>query len=358
MHSMFNLVGSSADPVLPVPYSKEDVLQEIVAKNPDLLILPSDPYDYKLFFVARELILPSSSGSALRVDVVFVDSQAVPVIVEVKRSSDSRIHNEIMSQVMDYASHLNLCNFDALVSNLCKNNAEDNTDNMTFNSDFISRLRSNINSGIMKLIIVADSIPKTLARTILFTNGQTHNILMYGVEISQYHVNGEHILSRSFVVSDQYLRPEKPANRSTHWTYDSLIERFRECGNSNAIDNLNASIRLTSALGIEIVYGSGSLNPTVSFNSKDIQLFTECFSFKGQGGGVVYINHKNIVRYSNAKFKSSDSIVDYLVAHGFEQDTLKVGINSTTFYLRLLNVESNIRSFASFLTDVVKNILT
>jgi hypothetical protein len=45
------------------------------------------------------------SGNRWSVDHLFLDQDAIPTIVEVKRSSDTRIRREVVGQMLDYAAN-------------------------------------------------------------------------------------------------------------------------------------------------------------------------------------------------------------------------------------------------------------
>jgi hypothetical protein len=45
------------------------------------------------------------SGNRWSVDHLFLDQDAVPTIVEVKRSTDTRIRREVVGQMLDYAAN-------------------------------------------------------------------------------------------------------------------------------------------------------------------------------------------------------------------------------------------------------------
>ena len=76
-------------------YESEALLQDLLCKYSDLLsgeqIDVSNPR--KWLFISKEYPVASSEDGAGRwyVDHLFVDQDAVPTIVEVKRSSDTRI---------------------------------------------------------------------------------------------------------------------------------------------------------------------------------------------------------------------------------------------------------------------------
>src|SRR5262245_59809928 len=91
------------------PYEAEEVLQALIAKFPSLLAggLDAGEAVRRWVLVAREAALPDDEDAAGRwsVDHLFLDQQAVPTLVEVKRSSDTRIRREVVGQMLDYAAN-------------------------------------------------------------------------------------------------------------------------------------------------------------------------------------------------------------------------------------------------------------
>src|SRR5690348_15668513 len=91
-------------PVRQGPYESEERLQEFLARCPDLLsggqINPESPRRWLL--VRREGGIPNAEAASDRwaVDHVFLDQDAVPTLVEVKRSSDTRIRREVVGQML------------------------------------------------------------------------------------------------------------------------------------------------------------------------------------------------------------------------------------------------------------------
>ena len=92
-----------------VDFPSEASLQELVAKYPRLLSgdegSPDGLTDW--LFVAREMGIPSeeNQGDRWSVNHLFLDREGVPTLVEVKRSSDSRIRREVVGQMLDYAAN-------------------------------------------------------------------------------------------------------------------------------------------------------------------------------------------------------------------------------------------------------------
>ncbi len=90
-------------------YDKEDHLQELLANYPNLLagdqINSVAPRRWLL--VKREFGLPSEEdgGDRWSLDHLFLDQDAIPTIVEAKRSSDPRLRREVVGQMLDYAAN-------------------------------------------------------------------------------------------------------------------------------------------------------------------------------------------------------------------------------------------------------------
>ena len=89
-------------------YDSEARLQQLLADHP--AILAGDQIDRenprRWLFVTKELSLASEEGvGRWFVDHLFIDQDAVPTIIEVKRSTDTRIHREAVGQMLDCAAN-------------------------------------------------------------------------------------------------------------------------------------------------------------------------------------------------------------------------------------------------------------
>jgi len=81
---------------------QEDVLQKLIERHPELISLDEE----NLLLVQRELgaVGAETAGERWSLDHLFVTSSAVPVLVEVKRATDTRIRREVIGQIFDYAA--------------------------------------------------------------------------------------------------------------------------------------------------------------------------------------------------------------------------------------------------------------
>ena len=90
-------------------YESEATLQDYIAKYPNLL--PGDQIDVinprKWLLISKEYGIPDKIDALDRwsIDHLFLDQDGIPTLVEVKRSSDTRIRREVVGQMLDYAAN-------------------------------------------------------------------------------------------------------------------------------------------------------------------------------------------------------------------------------------------------------------
>jgi len=187
------------------PYDSEDLLQELLAKYPNLLAgdQMDDVAPRRWLLISREASLPSEEDGAGRwsVDHLFLDQDGIPTLVEVKRSSDTRIRREVVGQMLDYAANALAywpaetirARFDArcesqgidpaeMVSSLRGLGAGDEGQVEVF----WSQVKTNLQAGRIRLVFVADEIPQELKRIVEFLNIQMDPAEVLAVEIKQY----------------------------------------------------------------------------------------------------------------------------------------------------------------------------
>jgi len=105
------LLNQSSDlmPMEEAPYDSEKLLQEMLAKHSDLLageqINSADPRRWLL--VTREMAVQGEGEGAARwsLDHLFLDQDAVPTLVEVKKGTNTDIRRKVIGQMLDYAAN-------------------------------------------------------------------------------------------------------------------------------------------------------------------------------------------------------------------------------------------------------------
>jgi hypothetical protein len=183
------------------PYNSEDLLQTLLAKYPELIASDSvgSTTSQRWLLVKREVGIPDSAtgGSRWSLDHLFIDEQAVPTLVEVKRSDDTRIRREVVGQMLDYAANgIVYWPAERLRSDFEARCAKDGLEPLdAFRSSlgddldperFWDDVEQNLRSGRVRLLFVSDSIPPELRRVIEFLNERMSPTEVLGVEIKQY----------------------------------------------------------------------------------------------------------------------------------------------------------------------------
>ncbi|MCA9172493.1 MAG: hypothetical protein KDB23_32735, partial [Planctomycetales bacterium] len=96
-------------PLVDTPYDSELILQQLLASYPDLLAGDQIRLTAarRWLLVTREMSVPGELEGAGRwsLDHLFLDQDGVPTLVEVKRSTDTRIRREVVGQMLDYAAN-------------------------------------------------------------------------------------------------------------------------------------------------------------------------------------------------------------------------------------------------------------
>jgi hypothetical protein len=179
-------------------YDTEALLQGYLAHHPDLLagdqIDSSAPRRWLL--VAREAPLASEEDGAGRwaVDHLFLDQDAVPTIVEVKRSTDTRIRREVVGQMLDYAANgVSYWSVDGLRARFEAGSEEHEQalselleEPEVDPNEFWQKVKTNLQAGRVRLIFASDKIPDELRRIVEFLNEQMNPAEVLAVEIKQY----------------------------------------------------------------------------------------------------------------------------------------------------------------------------
>lgn len=190
------------------PYESEDALQELIARFPDVLageqMSPKNPRRWLL--VRREMGIADGEGAGDRwsVDHLFLDQDGVPTLVEVKRSTDSRIRREVVGQMLDYAAHASRYwpaeRLRSTVEAAAEAAGERPADRIarafghdpqSFDIDaFWSDVSRNLRAGQLRLLFVADEIPDELQHIVEFLNAQMPNVEVLAVELKQFRGTG------------------------------------------------------------------------------------------------------------------------------------------------------------------------
>lgn len=210
------------------PYETEDVLQKLLEDYPEVLVGEEDTSPRRFALIKREAGVASQEGGSDRwsLDHLFVDDEAVPTFVEVKRSSDSRIRREVVGQMLDYAANgISHWQIDALRQHFANTQAAkgDDPDDVlrdllgdeTDIDAFWERVATNLKAKKVRLVFLADEIPNELRALIEFLNEQMRSVEVLGLEVKQYAGEGLRTLVATSVGQTQAAQQAKGEREPT-----------------------------------------------------------------------------------------------------------------------------------------------
>ena len=95
-------------PLAETPFPREADIQRLIAAHPEVLageaMTPAAPRRWLL--VGDEVPVPDGAGGARwALDILLIDQDARPTLVEVKRGSNPEVRREVLGQMLDYVAH-------------------------------------------------------------------------------------------------------------------------------------------------------------------------------------------------------------------------------------------------------------
>ena len=270
-----NQAQNALIPMEETKYSQEEILQELVARYPDLL--PGDQinseYPRRWLLVNREMGIPDTetTGNRWSIDHLFLDQDAIPTFVECKRSQDTRIRREVVAQMLEYAANgIAYWPIDQLrqaASETAQSNGstlDDSVLNLLEADDegevqlFWDQVEANLKAGIVRLLFVADEIPNELRRLVEFLNEKLNGIEVLAVEIKQFQGGGQEAWASRIIGQTEAIRKQKSGN--TGRKYPRLDwNSFKLTLPDNLIEFCEQIIQEAESRGFSIGWGSANL---------------------------------------------------------------------------------------------------
>lgn len=187
--------------------------------------------------------VPHGDGASDRwsVDHLLLDQHGVPTLVEVKRSSDTRIRREVVGQLLEYAANVDVYwpsdriralaveqhggsdQLDQTILDLLGLDPED--DAAIHVESYWLRVEENLRSGKLRLLFVADELPREVRRIIEFLNEKMNDLQVLGVELRQYVGDKLRALVPRVIGQTEATRRAKSAKitPSKHTTQDEML---------------------------------------------------------------------------------------------------------------------------------------
>ena len=308
-------------------YDSEKLLQNWLAKYPALLV--GNQIDAKeprrWLFIEQECSVPSEEGGAGRwaIDHLFLDQEAIPTIVEVKRSTDTRIRREVVGQMLDYAanavaywpvSHMR----ERFAAN-CERDGLDAEEKLkAFLGDdmgpeeFWEKANRNLHDHKLRLLFVADVVPTELQRVVEFLNEQMDRTEVLAIEIKQFVGQGRRGLVPRVIGQTTEAREKKSGQRAERqWDEVSILQAVEQ---KRGVDEANVARSLidwSKQNASRINWGKGASDGSFSpvFDHESSYSF---IPFRAYTSGSVEILFNRMVVRHNAPFDADEKRLELL----------------------------------------------
>ena len=291
-------------PLKPAQFVLEDDFQSLLEEYPELLagdlIDPDDPRRWLL--VTREIGIPSEAEGTgwWSADHLFLDQEGIPTIVEVKRQTDTRLRREVVGQMLDYAAnavtYLPPSSIRTRFEETCAKKGKDPEQELQAKlgqeidyEKFWSQVKTNLEAQKIRLLFVADAIPRELRRVVEFLNRQMNPAEVLALELRQFSGdNGLRTLSPTLYGQTEEARGAKSALPTRNWDEESVLNELAARQESSTVAAARSVAEWMKARANQITFGHGKVDGSMSamFLSGEEKLYPLSLSTLGK----VYIS--------------------------------------------------------------------
>ena len=210
---------------------------------------PSDPRRFVLVTAEAGIAIAEGAADYFSLDHLFIDQDGIPTLVEVKRSTDTRLRREVIGQMLEYAA--NACAYwDAnrlrsVFERRCEAagvSPHEELAKLDFGQghdpdDIWEKVGQNLKQERLRLVFLSDKFPPETQRIIEFLNRQVQATEVYAVEVPQYTGSGmrtlvPRVLNPSVLQAD---RRAAAAGRGELWTGDRFYRDLAERNGPGAV---------------------------------------------------------------------------------------------------------------------------
>jgi hypothetical protein len=285
-----------------------------------------------LLLITREQGVPEEMGGYGRwsLDHLFVDTEGVPVFVEVKRAEDTRARREVVAQMLDYAANgVAYWQIGGLISAYETSASEDgkNPDEELLSfidategvdgavEAFWKRVETNLQAGRVRLLFVADKISKELARIVEFLNEQMRSAEVLALELEHYNDGSEvrTIVPRLIGATEraETAKAASPDRKPVMTIEDGLVEMARLFGGDFKAGAVKA-INWFQARGFHVAQTSAGAAACVLVPKADGGTFWPFFIRWNTGRFEVSVSYLRKIPYY-AETENRQSLIDSMI---------------------------------------------
>lgn len=267
-------------------YSTEDELQLFIAEHPEILAttFSSEAQAAPWLLARRELAIVMEEGderTRWSLDHLFIDAEAVPTLLEVKRSSDPRARREVVAQMLDYAASFRhdwtaeglralWGEFVAQSGGQPGEVIESFLRGTTFEDEdsFWAEVQTKIAANRLRLLFVGDRFSAHLIRIIEYLNEQLQTTEVVGIEVVPH--AGHDVALVAYVPTIRGRTAAVPRTKSGghRRTRGEFEEMLRANHGEGVVGSVNDLVRRVAEFGGFTSLGTDARNPRLFINFK------------------------------------------------------------------------------------------
>lgn len=250
-------------------FNLESELQDYLEKHPSIIpldeIVENPP---QLICIRREVTVPSGA-----IDLLYVDSEGLITIVEMKLIKNPEIRRTVIGQVVEYASYVSQWTTDYIYEIAVAYLKQTLTETMKGyegefpEDDFKHNIEDNLQNGKMRLIIAADELDEPLRATVTFLNSHSNfDILLLQVSSFEESKTKKVTIPKLFGYATKSGKPRPPKKQ---WDLDQFLADAENRCSEEKVIVLRKLIEFTTAHSEGgIHWGQGSTYGTFSFRKQ------------------------------------------------------------------------------------------
>ena len=263
-------------PLSEAPYRDEDALQELIARHLDVLagerMTPEAPRRW--LPIRREMGIADSeeAGDRWAVDLLLIDQDARPTLVEVKLEGNSEIRRTVVGQLLEYAAHATRYwtadgirrRFEAerggeeaareAFARWRAADGEPEAEDGGYEA-FWEDVDTNLRADNVRLLFAADRIPDELAHVVRFLNRNMEHVEVLAVELRQFGGEGARTIVPRVIGRTERQRTSSGGTR--RHTMETLLAAFPEGRVREAARQL---LERSRAAGATLGFGSSGVS--------------------------------------------------------------------------------------------------
>ena len=352
-------------------YDSEDLFQKLLADYPK--ILAGDQIDSenprRWLLIAREQGVQDEKSAAYRwsLDHLFIDQDGIPTFVEVKRSTDTRTRREVVAQMLDYAAngieYWDVSEIKAQFEQ--KNSTYDRSpeqvmrDALGPETDYENTwelVKSNLKAGKVRLLFVADEIPKELRRIVEFLNEKLNDdVVVLAVEVKQF--TGENLKTLVPRVIGQTTQAgiNKSTSLRKNWDKESFLSELETHQGISDKQIMEKIFGWLEQKKIDYNFGNGRKNGTSNKIFLNGEYVSSPFNFQTDGLIYVQFDRLKITPYYSDIQKRMDLLENLNQISGI---TIKEEYIDAwqAFLISSLKDEKNLEMFLHIFAEVIEHL--